>query len=531
MADVKEIPDNVSTLSVKQNVENAEFVATRKRAEAPAYIQSLTPEQRAAAEKALVRKIDIRLIPTVIIIYILNYLDRNNIAAARLAGLEDELKLHGTQYQTAVSILFIGYLLMQVPSNLFLNKFGKPAIYLSGAMVVWGIISTATAGVQSFGGLIAVRFFLGFVEAAYFPGCLYYLSIWYTRKELGFRTALLYSGSLMSGAFSGLIAAGITEGLDGVHGLRAWRWLFIVEGSITIGIAFIAYFILPNFPRTTPWLSEEEKTLAAWRLEEDIGEDDWVDSEHQSFLHGAKLAAQDIKMWILMIILFCIVFSGSVTNFFPTVVETLGYSKINSLLLTCPPYVLAVITTFINAWHADRTGERYFHITGPLYFAVLAFILAAATTATAPRYIAMMLMIPGIYSGYVVCLAWISNTLPRPAAKRAAAIAAINAVSNTSSIFASYMYPKSAGPRYILAMSLCCATAAIALIFATVLRFMLVRLNKKLDRGEFVEGAINSNNNAAAANKDGEEHRRASLLAAGEAVPAEAAAKGFRFLV
>ncbi|KAL2434161.1 hypothetical protein ABEF94_015272 [Exophiala dermatitidis] len=178
MADVKEIPDNVSTLSIKQNVENAEFVATRKRAEAPAYIQSLTPEQRAAAEKALVRKIDIRLIPTVIIIYILNYLDRNNIAAARLAGLEEELKLHGTQYQTAVSILFIGYLLMQVPSNLFLNKFGKPAIYLSGAMVLWGIISTATAGVQSFGGLIAVRFFLGFVEAAYFPGCLYYLSIW-----------------------------------------------------------------------------------------------------------------------------------------------------------------------------------------------------------------------------------------------------------------------------------------------------------------------------------------------------------------
>ena len=149
-----------------------------------------------------------------------------------------------------------------------------------------------------------------------------------------------------------------------------------------------------------------------------------------------------------MVILFCIVASGTVTNFFPTVVKTLGYSNIVSLLLTAPPYVLAVITAFINAYHADKTGERYLHITLPLYVCVAAFVLAAATTSTAPRYVAMMLMVPGVYTGYVVALAWISNTLPRPPAKRAAALAAINAVSNTSSIYASYMYPLSAGPRY-----------------------------------------------------------------------------------
>lgn len=176
---------------------------------------------------------------------------------------------------------------------------------------------------------------------------------------------MLYSGSLISGAFSGLIAAGITGNMDYTRGLRAWRWLFLIEGSITIAIACFAIFILPNFPRTTSWLSEEEKQLAAWRLEEDIGEDDWVDSEHQSFLDGAKQAALDIKTWILMVLIFCIVSSGSVTNFFPTVVETLNYGKIETLLLTAPPYALAVITTFLNAWHADRTGERYFHVTIP----------------------------------------------------------------------------------------------------------------------------------------------------------------------
>jgi hypothetical protein len=277
------------------------------------------------------------------------------------------------------------------------------------------------------------------------------------------------------------------------------------------------------------WLSEEQRQLAVWRLQEDIGQDDWVSSEGQSFWHGFKLAFTDIKTYVLMALLFGIVASGSVTNFFPTgmsnivtvkgcrnicllvttVVQTLGYSKIISLCLTAPPYCLAVITAFANAIHADRTGERFFHITVPLCFAVAAFILAACTTSTAPRYVAMMLMVPGVYTGYVVALAWISNTIPRPPAKRAAALAGINAVSNASSIYASYMYPATAGPRYVVAMSVNCATAVMAIIMAFTLRTILVRLNKKLDRGEHVEGAIS----------------------AGQAIPGEAAKKGFRFLL
>ncbi|KAA8569540.1 hypothetical protein EYC84_001158 [Monilinia fructicola] len=106
-----------------------------------------------------------------------------------------------------------------------------------------------------------------------------------------------------------------------------------------------------------------------------------------------------------------------------------------------------------NAWHADKTGERFLHIVVPLCFALVAFVIAASTTSTGPRYFSMMLMVPSIYTAFVVALAWISNTLPRPPAKRATALALINAVSNTSSIYASYMYPSSAGPRYVLAMS------------------------------------------------------------------------------
>ncbi|KAK3501759.1 major facilitator superfamily domain-containing protein [Neurospora crassa] len=411
----------------------------------PSWIAALSPAERQDLEKKLKRKIDWRLMPAVLIMYFLNYIDRNNIAAAKLANLERDLNLSSVQYQTSVSILFVGYLLMQLPSNLFLNKFGKPAIYLPCCMIVWGTISAATSACTSVTGLYVVRFLLGFVEAAYFPGCLYYLSCWYTRSELGLRTAILYSGSLLSGAFSGLITAGVVSGLDGARGFHAWQWLFILEGSATIFVAFACFFVLPNFPRTTSWLTEEEKSLAVWRLQEDVGMDDWVGAEKQTFWQGAKMAFTDFRTYVLvsippspfasfpgcwcgkMVLLFCIVASGTVTNFFPTVVQTLGYSRIHSLLLTAPPYVLAVIVTFANAWHADKTGERYFHIAVPMCVAIVAYIIAATTTHVAPRYLSMMLMVPSVYSSFVVAISWVSNTMPRPPAKRAAALAFINA--------------------------------------------------------------------------------------------------------
>jgi hypothetical protein len=131
---------------------------------------------------------------------------------------------------------------------------------------------------------------------------------------------------------------------------------------------------------------------------------------------------------------------------------------------------------------------------------VLAYIIAASTTKTGPRYFAMMLMPSGVYTGYVVALAWISNSLPRPPAKRAAALAFINAISNCSSIYASYMYDNSMGPKYTIAMVVNCCMAFMAILAAVTLRMILVRLNKKLDQGIFVEGAINSGTTEAGKN-------------------------------
>jgi MFS family permease len=274
-------------------------------------------------------------------------------------------------------------------------------------------------------------------------------------------------------------------------------------------VAICAFFILPNFPRTTSWLTPEERELAIWRLEEDAGE---ADEDKRSVFWGCKLALKDIRVYILMLMITCIVSSGGVTNFFPTVtpfhkailtqvVQTLNKSNVETLFLTVPPYVLAVITTFLNSLHADRTGERFFHVVIPLCFGLLAYIIAASTTSFAPRYFAMMLMPAGCYTGYVICLAWISNTLPRPPAKRAAALALINAVSNATSIYVSYMYQDKDAPRFLPAMIVNAVTLLVAMGCALVLRILLVRLNGRLERGGEVDGI--SRDEAGVENVDG----------------------------
>jgi MFS family permease len=171
--------------------------------------------------------------------YWLNYLDRNAITLARLNDLEEDLNLTSIQYQTCVSILFVGYILGQIPSNMLLTRV-RPSIWMASAMALWAIVSALTAVAKDFTGLLLTRFFLGITEAPYYPyaslqhpsqslltsfsGALYMLSCFYTRKEIATRISILYTGNILATAFAGLIALGIFE-MDGMAGLSGWRWV------------------------------------------------------------------------------------------------------------------------------------------------------------------------------------------------------------------------------------------------------------------------------------------------------------------
>lgn len=260
----------------------------------------LVPTWDPAVEKALVRKIDLRIFPIMIVLFVLNFIDRNNFANARLRGLEEDLNLTDVQYQTCISILLVGYVAMQVPSNMILNKLARPSWYLCACVAVWGTISAATGAIHNFTGAVLCRFFLGCVEASFFPGSLLFLSRWYTRKEMQLRVTILNTGNLAAQGFGGLIAAGILSNMEGGAGLRAWRWLFIVEGAITIALAVVALFILPDYPGTTKWLTEEQRRVAQDRLALDNGlAGGSAEDEDVTAWQGLVMACKDAKVWLL----------------------------------------------------------------------------------------------------------------------------------------------------------------------------------------------------------------------------------------
>ncbi|KAG7410012.1 putative transporter [Fusarium oxysporum f. sp. rapae] len=426
----------------------------------PEDLQHLSDEEITALEKRLRRKIDLRLLPCMILIYIMNYLDRNAIGAARLGAFEEDLGLQGNEFQTAVSVLFVGYVLMQVPFNMLLNKIGKPASYLTACMIGWGVLCASTGAVHRFGALTAVRFLLGFVEAAFYPGAMATLSAWYVRKELGVRTAIFYSGSLISGAFSGLIAAGIIDGMNGVGGLLAWRWIFILEGSATVVIVFCCYWIIPDFPATTKWLTEEEHAIALWRMEVDAaGEQDWTTGDQQSLFHGFKLLLQDPKNWILIVVCYGAASAIAINSFFPTIVKSMGKDRITTLLLL----------------HLLICWKRFWHTSLSIACALAGFIISASITGIGPRYFGAMIMLPGIYSGFNMSMVWTANTNFRSVSKRAAALAFNNALATICSIYGSFFVNA--------------AMATIAIIASVALHFILKRANRKLELKEAEEEA------------------------------------------
>ncbi|KAF2972626.1 hypothetical protein GQX73_g885 [Xylaria multiplex] len=472
-----------------------------------ALAQAMSEEEFLDIEKRLKRKLDLRLLLCTWLIFVLNYLDRNNIAAAKVAGIATSLHLTSNQYATGVALLFIGYVLAQVPSNIFLCGL-RPSLYLPACMGLWGILSTLTGIIRNAAGLYALRFFLGIIEAAYYPGALFLISSWYRRSEMGSRSAVLFSATQLGSAVSGLIGAGIKHSLEGARGLESWRWLFLIEGSITIFIAICSVFVLPDWPSTTTWLTPAERSVAEWRLIRDAGQ---VDEDDESWSSGFKLAFKDWRLYIFAFMFFCLQVLAAVSNFFPTVVKTLGYGQVTTLLLTAPPYILGLILSIANNASADRLRNSSFHVMWPMAVAIIGFIVAATTLKMAPRYFSMFLLIGGGHGANAVVLAWVQKTMLRPRIKRAAAVAFVNAFGNISQAWTSYLWPDKDSPRFVVAFSVNASFGVLTILLALVMRIILQRANKRLDMGADVADVMvgESQKQIAGLSEEEREERRA----------------------
>jgi len=349
-------------------------------------------------------------------------------------------------------------------------------------VILWGLASALTGVTHNYTGIVLCRIAIGFPEAAFYPGAMYLLSRWYTRKELAFRSAVIYGGLLISNAFGNLMAAGILSGMQGKRGIAAWRWLFFIEGSISISIGILAIFILPDYPHNTRWLTPAELRLAQVRLAEDTGEAD-EDGVHDTAWTGLVQALKDPKVAIFSIMNCSQLLGLGFINFFPTISATLGFSTTVSLLLCAPPWIYATIVCAVNAWSADKTGERFFHHCWPWWGVLVAYIIGASTTSTGARYFGMFLMAAG-YSGFALTAVWVANAIPRPPAKRSAAIGIVNGIGNMGNLISSYTWQSQWGPDYHPSMYIGIACLSFSTVLAFVIRCLLIRENHQLERNE-----------------------------------------------
>ncbi|KAL1916868.1 uncharacterized protein VTP21DRAFT_5065 [Calcarisporiella thermophila] len=431
-------------------------------------------------ERRLVRKLDLRLIPFLALLYLLSFLDRINLGNAKLDSIEKDIGTTPAEFNWALSIFFIGYIIFEVPSNVILKLIG-PRRWLPIVMILWGTVMMAMAAVHSTAGLLIARFFLGVTEAGLFPGIVFYLSLWYTRNEQTSRMALFFAAATVSGAFGGVLAYGIIQ-MSGIQGLKGWQWLFILEGLPTVIVAFISYFYLPDFPENSPFLNERERSLCVARLKKDAGA---ASQQHFSW-NQCFMVLRDWKVPMHMAVY--ITTSTplySLSLFLPSIINELGYKdKLTAQLMSAPPYAIACFFCILVAMSSDKRSERGLHMGIPALVGCIGYILLVALRpyGAAAQYVAAIITTTGVFSTVPAMLSWFTCNIGGHT-KRAVASAAIIAFGNVGGAIGGQIYREDDRQNgYIRGHIICMSCLFAAFVLCCLFKYLLRRENRRRDQ-------------------------------------------------
>jgi MFS family permease len=313
------------------------------------------------------RKVDVRIVPFLFFCYILAYLDRVNVGFAKLQMLKD-LSLSDAAFATGAGIFFIGYFFFEVPSNVLLKKFGA-RMWIARIMISWGIISGCMIFVKGEWSFYAMRFLLGLAEAGFFPGVIYYLTLWYPSRLRSTRTAWFVAAIAVSGVVGNPISGWIMDVLSGAMKLAGWQWLFLSEGIPSILVGFLVIFYLDSSIAEAKWLTPEEKALLARNLE--------AEDKHKTE-HKLVDAFTSGKVWVLCGIYFTLMIGlYGIAFWLPTIVKAFGlkgYLRVG--LITAIPYGVAVIGMILLSNHSDKTGERRLHYVANVVAGAVGLVLS-----------------------------------------------------------------------------------------------------------------------------------------------------------
>jgi len=391
----------------------------------------LPENQNDAIETAVVSRLTWRLLPFLFLLYIVAYLDRINVGFAALQ-MQEQLKFSDRMYGLGAGMFFAGYFLFQVPSNLALNRVGARR-WIAMLMIIWGVISSSMATVETPRGFYVLRFLLGSAEAGFFPGMILYLKSWFPENARARAVALFMTAGPLSGVLGGPLS-GALLGLHHRGGLAGWQWLFLLEGLPAIVLGAVVYFQLADRPSNATWLREEQRAWLIRTLEnEKIAS--FSDGSSDTLTIFFTEVVLNARIWLLAFIYFGLnTCSYGISLWLPTLIHS--WSAGGSFfigMVSAIPYLAAAVAMVLVGQHSDRTGERRWHVALMAFAGAAALFVAAYAGSLAVSVAAISMAMLSVYS--MVGPFWAMPTKFLQGTAAATGIALINSIGNMGGFF------------------------------------------------------------------------------------------------
>ncbi|KAH7176816.1 major facilitator superfamily domain-containing protein [Dactylonectria macrodidyma] len=436
-----------------------------------------------ADQKKTIRRVDWRLLPILGIMYSISLIDRTNLGLALVAGMQEDLGLAvGNRYTVIVMVFFVAYVTFEIPSNLVLPRAG-PANWLSFLGVSFGAILIGMGFTHSWGTMALCRALLGIFEAGFLPGCTYLITCWYTRYEVGKRLSGFWILSVVTSAFAAIFAYALSL-LGGQQGLSGWRWIFIIEGAITVVVCFIGWFIIIDFPtQSDKFLSPAQKEFIIARINHDRGDAEEDQVNLGRIFHHLK----DWRLYCWAFNLMASTLPGYAYSYFLPIIlrDGMGFSSTQAQLLSAPPYILAAIMTFVSGYLGDR-----YKLRGPI-IAVHQALTAAGMLITAygksngARYFGAFLGVGFLQFCVPGVLTFQANNITSHS-KRAVASATCLIGGGVGGIIAGVAYRAVESPHYTTGIWTTFAISMTSICVIGLLDLHLWRQNKAARAGQIV---------------------------------------------
>ena len=381
-------------------------------------------------ERATVKRITWRLMPLFCVMYLIAYIDRQNVSYAKL-DMVAALGLSEAAYGLGASLFFIGYFLFEAPANLILARVGA-RVWFTRIMLSWGLVTLALGFTQNAAMFYVLRFLLGAAEAGFFPGVLYVLTLWYPQAHRGRMVGLFMIASALANAVGAAIG-GLLLGMDGFLGLAGWQWVFLVTGAPAVLLAPYVLWRLPDGPEQARWLPQVEKTWLATTLAAERGGE--VD-DHR----GAWKAIFDPRVLMLAGLYIGMPLGAyGLSYWMPTIVKSFGVSNTLNGFINIIPWLFVAVALWLVPRHAARRGASAWHIAGPVLVAAVALSLSVILPGAPLKFAMLCIAAPAIFAAQPVFWSLPPSFLSGPRA--AAGIAAINAVGNLGGFIAQNLVP------------------------------------------------------------------------------------------